>query len=104
MPVVSYPGQEVHQGERHGEGTEEKVRYSEVGNEDVPRSQHDLVGEKSEKDGGVANDAKYDDQTVEDNESIVNHRIQSIKRTLGGNSETQKHGMRLSVNLNSTAI
>ena len=76
---MSYPGQEVHQSQRHREGTEENVRYSQVGNEDVPRSQHHLVGEESEKDGGVANDAKYYDQTVEDNQGIVNQGIQSIK-------------------------
>ena len=78
--VVSYPGQEIHQGERHGEGTKENVRYSQVGNEDVPRSQHHLVSEESHEDCGVANDAEYYDQTVEDNQSIVNQRIQSIKK------------------------
>ena len=73
----TYPGQEVYQGERHGEGTEEDVGYRQVGNEDVPRGQHHLVGQESQKDGGVTNDAKYDDETVENNQSVVNQRIQS---------------------------
>ena len=77
--MLSYPGQEVHQCERHGEGTQEKVRDGQVGNEDVPCSQHHLVGQESQEDGGVTNDAKYYDQTVENNQGIVNQRIQSIK-------------------------
>ena len=78
--IVSYPGKEVHQSQRHGEGAKENVRYSQVGNEDVPRSQHHLVGEESQKDGGVANDAKNDDQAVENYQGIVNQRIQSLQR------------------------
>ena len=75
--MKSHPRQQVHQCERHSEGTKENVRYGEVGNEDVPRSQHHLVGEESQEDGGVTNDAKYYDQTIEDNQGIVHQRIQS---------------------------
>ena len=35
-------GEQVQQGERHGEGAQEQVRHGQVGNENIPCSQHDL--------------------------------------------------------------
>ena len=81
-PLGTYPGQEVHQGERHGEGTQEDVGYRQVGNEDVPRGQHHLVGQECQKDGGVTDDAKYYDQTIENNQSIVNQRRSSLQSNI----------------------
>ena len=75
--VPSHLCEEINKCERHGEGTEQDVGDGEIRNEDVPRGQHHLVGQESQKDGGVTNDAKYDDETVENNQSVVNQRIQS---------------------------
>ena len=36
-------GEKVQQGERHGEGAQEQVRQGKVGDEDIPRREHDLV-------------------------------------------------------------
>lgn len=72
-----YLGQQVHQCQWHCEGTEENVRDGEIGNEDVPGGQHDLVGEESHQDGDIANNTEYYDQAVEDNQGVVDQGVQS---------------------------
>ena len=42
LPPCPVLVQEVHQGEGHGESTEEQVRYGQVCYEDVARCQHNL--------------------------------------------------------------
>ena len=74
---MSYPGEQVHQCEGHREGTKENVGYRQVGNEDVPRGQHHLVGQEGQDDGEVANHPEDDDQAVEHNQAVVNAWFQS---------------------------
>ena len=76
-----YLGQEVHKSERHCEGTEEDVGDGEVGNEDVPGGQHDLVGQERDDNGKVANEAEDDDNTVEDNQAVVDCGLQPLNTT-----------------------
>ena len=72
--------EEVHQGEGHGEGAEEDVGDGEVGDEDVPGGEHHLVGEEGEEDSDVAHDAEYYNQTVEDNQRVVDEGVQPDRK------------------------
>ena len=63
--------EEINKREWHGEGAEEDVGDGQVGDEDVPRGQHHLVGQEGQDNGKVANNPKDDHQTVEDNQAIM---------------------------------
>ena len=69
--------EEIHKREWHGEGAEEDVGDGQVGDEDVPRGQHHLVGQEGQDDGEVANHPEDDDQAVEHNQAVVNAWLQS---------------------------
>ena len=77
---LKYLRQQVHQRQGHCEGAKEYVRYCEVGDEDVPGGEHHLVGEEGEEDGDVAHDAEYYNQTVEDNQRVVDEGVQPDRK------------------------
>ena len=81
LPQAPVLGQEVHQGEGHGEGAEEDVGDGEVGDEDVPGGEHDLVGEEGEQDREVADHAEDDDERVEHDQTVVNTGLQSSSKS-----------------------
>ena len=69
--------QEINKCERHCEGAQEDVGDGKVCYEDVSRCQHHLVGEEGQDDGKVADHPEDNDQTVQDNQAVVDTRLQS---------------------------
>ena len=77
--LLSHLCQEINKCERHGEGAQQDVGDGQVSDEYVPCGQHHLVGQEGQDDGEVADHTKDDDQTVKNNQAVVNTRFQPAK-------------------------